>query len=301
MNTACTQRRAFTLIELLVVIAIIAILAAILFPVFAQAKKAAKKTSCLSNVKQLGLAVAMYGNDFDDGTPANGEGLVAYPITAAWTPLEPWTGLNGVDFAGTNWGYGGGANAPLGFMDSGAAQNWGEELYPYIKSMDMYVCPSAPKDTGSGFVPVTTAGAGKTSYVFNGCFSNRTLTEPSQAGDFITFQGRATTTREAVCLPRMSAFSDGTTKANDSDDDWIGFTHDYGDNYTFSDGHSKFRMRWSVRFKELGFWEWVYAYDPVNGWGWKDPNSNPTMHADPNNDIDNWGAWGNCDPSKVPN
>jgi prepilin-type N-terminal cleavage/methylation domain-containing protein/prepilin-type processing-associated H-X9-DG protein len=62
-------KKAFTLIELLVVIAIIAILAAILFPVFAQAKEAAKKTSCLSNEKQLTLGILMYQNDYDDYFP----------------------------------------------------------------------------------------------------------------------------------------------------------------------------------------------------------------------------------------
>ena len=63
------RSKAFTLIELLVVIAIIAILAAILFPVFAQAKLAAKKTSDLSNLKQNMLAVLMYSNDADDYLP----------------------------------------------------------------------------------------------------------------------------------------------------------------------------------------------------------------------------------------
>ena len=64
------SRRAFTLIELLVVIAIIAILAAILFPVFAQAKEAAKKTVCFSNVKQMGLVFQLYQGDYEDVVPA---------------------------------------------------------------------------------------------------------------------------------------------------------------------------------------------------------------------------------------
>ena len=68
-SPASRGREAFTLIELLVVIAIIAILAAILFPVFAQAREKARQTACLSNVKQLGLGVSMYGQDYDETFP----------------------------------------------------------------------------------------------------------------------------------------------------------------------------------------------------------------------------------------
>ena len=64
-----SQPRGFTLIELLVVIAIIAILAAILFPVFAQAREAARKASCQSNMKQLGTAIMMYTQDYDEVYP----------------------------------------------------------------------------------------------------------------------------------------------------------------------------------------------------------------------------------------
>ena len=65
------MRKGFTLIELLVVIAIIAILAAILFPVFARAREKARQTSCLSNLKQLGLGVLMYAQDYDEKFPMN--------------------------------------------------------------------------------------------------------------------------------------------------------------------------------------------------------------------------------------
>ena len=64
------SRRGFTLIELLVVIAIIAILAAILFPVFAKAREKARQTSCLSNLKQLGLSFLMYAQDYDELLPS---------------------------------------------------------------------------------------------------------------------------------------------------------------------------------------------------------------------------------------
>src|SRR5437016_90161 len=65
--------KAFTLVEMLVVCAIIGLLAAIMFPVLSQAKSAAKSTTCLSQEHQLGLALALYSNDNDDGAPAAGE------------------------------------------------------------------------------------------------------------------------------------------------------------------------------------------------------------------------------------
>src|SRR5437899_8394574 len=72
--------KAFTLIELLVVIAIIAILAAILFPVFAQARGKARQAACLSNQKQIGTAIMMYAQDYDETMPScNSWGL-------GWTP-----------------------------------------------------------------------------------------------------------------------------------------------------------------------------------------------------------------------
>jgi prepilin-type N-terminal cleavage/methylation domain-containing protein/prepilin-type processing-associated H-X9-DG protein len=89
-------KRAFTLIELLVVIAIIAILAAILFPVFAQAKEQAKRTSCLSNTKQGGLAFVMYYNDADDTSPTvvefyNYDVAGSYSIHDYWQLIQPYT------------------------------------------------------------------------------------------------------------------------------------------------------------------------------------------------------------------
>ena len=77
-------RPGFTLVELLVVIAIIAILAAILFPVFSRAREQARKSSCLSNVKQLGLAAQMYSQDYDEFLP---------PYSVATSPTSYWPNL----------------------------------------------------------------------------------------------------------------------------------------------------------------------------------------------------------------
>lgn len=84
-------QRAFTLIELLVVIAIIAILAALLFPVFASAKEAAKRTTCLSNIKELALAWTMYAQDNDETACLSYYYSADYLIETAWDFRLDWT------------------------------------------------------------------------------------------------------------------------------------------------------------------------------------------------------------------
>lgn len=85
------KRKGFTLIELLVVIAIIAILAAILFPVFARARENARRASCMSNLKQIGLAVIQYTQDYDERLPASYDGTATYNIYNMWMgKLEPY-------------------------------------------------------------------------------------------------------------------------------------------------------------------------------------------------------------------
>ena len=85
------MRKGFTLIELLVVIAIVAILAAVLFPVFAQAKAAAKRTSCLSNVRGLGLAWTLYAGDADERACPSYYYSPDYVLETAWDFRLTWT------------------------------------------------------------------------------------------------------------------------------------------------------------------------------------------------------------------
>lgn len=110
------QRRAFTLIELLVVIAIIAILAAILFPVFAQAREAARMTACLSNMRQIGTGMNMYLQDYDETLPA-----------ADWG--NAWVGPPYTVFA---FQTGAGSGAPT----------WADVFQPYLKNTKVLKCPS---------------------------------------------------------------------------------------------------------------------------------------------------------------
>ncbi len=105
-----SQRLGFTLIELLVVIAIIAILAAILFPVFARARENARRASCMSNLKQMGLGAMMYAQDNDETLP---------PL--AWS-------------AGSYLWPNGSTNP---------RNTWFLRIYPYVKSTQLFNCPSS--------------------------------------------------------------------------------------------------------------------------------------------------------------
>jgi prepilin-type N-terminal cleavage/methylation domain-containing protein/prepilin-type processing-associated H-X9-DG protein len=91
-----SSKRAFTLIELLVVISILAVLAAILFPVFARAKEAAKKSNCLSNMRQIGVAFSLYLNDYDDRMPDRRDLKSSLPggyrPWSSWPPSDPRAG-----------------------------------------------------------------------------------------------------------------------------------------------------------------------------------------------------------------
>ena len=119
------QLRGFTLIELLVVIAIIAILAAILFPVFAQAKQAAKSITCISNEKQIGLAFQLYLGDNDDSFPVvyRQDSIVA----------EDWTG----ELASGFWAPNGPAQIEYAKTHSIRAL-----FNPYLKNDGIWKCPS---------------------------------------------------------------------------------------------------------------------------------------------------------------
>jgi prepilin-type N-terminal cleavage/methylation domain-containing protein/prepilin-type processing-associated H-X9-DG protein len=107
------SRQGFTIIELLVVIAIIAILAAILFPVFARAREQARKASCASNLKQIGLGLLQYAQDNDEAMPL-------FSLS------------------------GSGHNGYLGYAGADGAR-WADSIFPYVKSTQVFDCPSETK------------------------------------------------------------------------------------------------------------------------------------------------------------
>lgn len=149
-------RRGFTLIELLVVIAIIAILAAILFPVFGRAREQARRTSCISNLKQMGFAVAMYRNDYDGFNPRHRicADLPADPFCKGASPTAP-TGANEVWWAP----YDNYSTPDATVLTANYHEGF---LMPYVKSTQIFKCPSATEwQVGYAMSYITTGPMGK--------------------------------------------------------------------------------------------------------------------------------------------
>jgi prepilin-type N-terminal cleavage/methylation domain-containing protein/prepilin-type processing-associated H-X9-DG protein len=150
MITWRRQRGGFTLIELLVVIAIIAILAAILFPVFAQAREKARTASCMSNCKQLGLAVQMYTNDYDESLPYSGVYGTNHPLYKQGYEWALWVVL----------------------------------LNPYIKNFQIWQCPSGRESIIGPKTDRLKVNYGYNEYLFHntGGFSNLAMLASTEVG-----------------------------------------------------------------------------------------------------------------------
>ena len=176
MVSSRKSTKGFTLIELLVVIAIIAILAAILFPVFAKAREKARQTSCLSNMKQMGLGWMQYVQDYDETYP-----LGAYNKPPWITAFATWT----------MWG-GGPSNTAID---------------PYIKTGWVWWCPEARKAPwwSNAYPQPTYCG----SYGYNETYmSGKTLSTVKAPAD--TVMGVENVPTCDRCPPPSAGFLDGT-------------------------------------------------------------------------------------------
>jgi len=213
------NRKAFTLIEFLVVIAIIAILAAILFPVFARARENARRSSCLSNLKQIGLGMMQYVQDYDE----------MYP-NAYYT-----------DAAGTTF--------------------WWTMLQPYVKSSQVFTCPSSPfKDTAT---PVNgNYGANRQIVPLPGTPPLKMPSLQSTAniymimdwGTYHALRNRANiSAAQWEYMPGMAAVGgncDTVTAADNLKDCQTG-RHFLGINISYADGHAKWLASSEVRRQAL--------------------------------------------------
>ena len=215
------KHKAFTLIELLVVIAIIAILAAILFPVFARARENARRTSCLSNLRQLGMGIMQYVQDYDG----------YYPSVSRYT-----------------WG-------EYGQDNSGVQSFWYTNIQPYVKSTQTLYCSSSSNSSspqvgnyGANQLVMKVYNARNTStgelypYVnIASVVSPASIYMVMDAGGFQAYPSLAWESGETYnYLPGMGAVgaSQGSISAQYVDDFQRG-RHFGGLNVAFADGHAK--------------------------------------------------------------
>lgn len=225
--------RAFTLIELLVVIAIIAILAAILFPVFAQAREKARQTACLSNMKQVGMGLMMYTQDFDETLPGNSEQATAENSSTLGFLVAP----NGSD------------RNRLNIVP--------RDLQPYVKNIHVFHCPSVPDRTNApGYANPAPNGA-NSSYLYNGIVMWRALNVIPNPADTIFLHEHDMNmcyVQEVPCLPNFVTNIAARPNQTFIRYNWGGWdnVHNRGGNYVFCDGHVKWQKKSGTRFAQFG-------------------------------------------------
>ena len=188
MNTF-KSRKGFTLIELLVVIAVIAILAAILFPVFARARDNARRSSCQSNLKQIGLGLLQYTQDYDETLPTAEKNVVG----SGGAPPTQWSAP---------------ANATSVYATT-SVQNWFKELEPYTKSWQIYRCPSAANGTMTALSAPTYEpyGDSNASYRPNSLLLQRRLSALQQAANLVAMHESLAPSHTVIYRPTPQNFS----------------------------------------------------------------------------------------------
>jgi prepilin-type N-terminal cleavage/methylation domain-containing protein/prepilin-type processing-associated H-X9-DG protein len=213
------RRSGFTLIELLVVIAIIAILASILFPVFARAREKARQSSCLSNEKQIGIAILMYAEDYDETLPRFNFGAV---------------------------------------MVGGSPQNqtWARVIAPYVKNTQIFQCPSKKTTGWLGEADSDTVWApggygANDAYVFPGVgYSVVSLGNFGDPSGTLALGERAGLNTVRIYAPVAQGGASANPKCN------VDTRHNEGSNFLFLDGHVKFLPKTGQWCQDDSLWDW---------------------------------------------